>query len=97
MSDAIPAEAFLRVADVAKLTTLNRATVYEMAKAGTFPHPRRLGERGTVWLLTEVVTWMQQQPTANLAAARRPGHRGTGSNGGTQNGTASNIARKTAA
>ena len=40
---------YLRIKQVAELTGLSRATIYNMGKAGTFPEKTHLGKRAVAW------------------------------------------------
>lgn len=48
----------IRLPEVAHLTSLSRASIYRQAKAGTFPAPRKIGERAAAWSLSEVEAWV---------------------------------------
>ena len=63
---------FLRLAEVTQLTTLQRSAVYARIKAGTFPAPRQISSRCSVWLASEIFEWMGKQP---IAVGPRPGSR----------------------
>ena len=61
---AQPPLRLIRLPEVAHLTSLSRASIYRQAKAGTFPTPRKIGERAAAWSLVEVEAWV----AAKLAA-----------------------------
>lgn len=51
----------LKIDEVARTTTLHRATIYRRIKAGTFPAGRSTGGRRVVWSSPEVEDWKKQQ------------------------------------
>lgn len=44
---------YLRIKQVAELTGLSRATIYNMEKAGTFPEKTHLGKRAVAWRISD--------------------------------------------
>jgi prophage regulatory protein len=56
---------FLRITAVEDLTGLARSTIYEHMAAGRFPRPFKAG-RASRWRLSEIRTWMSDQPRADL-------------------------------
>ncbi|WP_413522674.1 helix-turn-helix transcriptional regulator [Photobacterium phosphoreum] len=44
--------------ECAQMTGLCRTTRWEMEKQNNFPSKRRVGERKVMWLLSEVLCWM---------------------------------------
>lgn len=61
---AQPPLRLIRLPEVTHLTSLSRASIYRQAKAGTFPAPRKIGDRAAAWSLFEVEAWV----AARLAA-----------------------------
>ena len=58
---------FLRLNAVIEITGLKRSTIYERAKAGTFPKPIKLGgKHASGWLAEEIARWRE----ACIATAR---------------------------
>lgn len=67
-----PPARMLRIADVVERVGLARATIYQMAKAGSFPQPRRLGVGATRWLSVEIDDWIRtRESTAEAALPTR--------------------------
>jgi prophage regulatory protein len=54
-------ERFLKVSDVIAMTSLSRSTIYERVQDGKFPKQIKLSIRRTVWRLSDVSQWMDQQ------------------------------------
>ena len=54
----------LRRGDVEALVGLSRSAIYSKMNLGTFPRPKDVGSGSVRWLLSDVVDWMQQLPTA---------------------------------
>lgn len=59
----------VRERECKQLTGLARTTRYMMEKAGNFPARRQLGGRSVGWMLSEVNTWLENQPKAQLKSA----------------------------
>ncbi|WP_421023757.1 helix-turn-helix transcriptional regulator [Paraburkholderia sp. A1RO-5L] len=71
--DGEPAPARRRVAplfwtieDVCDATTLGVTSVRKMIREGSFPKPREIGPRRVAWLASEVMTWAQACPSAEM-------------------------------
>lgn len=60
---------FIKLPRVTELTSLKRSTVYERVKAGSFPAPYKVGERGSAWRSDEVGAWIDARPRAALGAS----------------------------
>jgi len=54
-----------------KLTSMTRDSIYRLARAGQFPAPRKLSERSSAWLETEVREWIESRPRAQLKPTDR--------------------------
>lgn len=50
--------AFYRIADVVRITSLSRATVYRRIAAGRFPQPVHLGGRRSGWKAAALQSWI---------------------------------------
>ena len=59
MTNEIHMEKFLRLDHVLKRTGLSRSYIYKSVNDGTFPAPRKVGDRTSVWLKSELEDWMQ--------------------------------------
>lgn len=57
----IPERAFLRRADVERLTGLSISTLYRLAKVGDFPKPVKIGARASGWIAGEVEAWIERR------------------------------------
>lgn len=53
-----PRKRLLRLPEVSHLVGLSKSTIYGMIQRGTFPPPKRLGERSVAWLQSEVESWI---------------------------------------
>ena len=51
-------ERFLRLPEVQERTGFSRSFIYKSVNDKTFPSPRKVGGRASVWLESEVNTWM---------------------------------------
>lgn len=54
-------ERLLRMRQVEELCGIKRATIYGRISAGTFPPPVKLGARRSVWPLSQISQWIDQQ------------------------------------
>ena len=53
-------ERFLRLPEVQERTGFSRSFIYKSVNDKTFPSPRKVGGRASVWLESEVNTWMSR-------------------------------------
>ena len=53
-------ERFLRLPEVQERTGFSRSFIYKSVNDKTFPSPRKIGGRASVWLESEVNTWMSR-------------------------------------
>ena len=53
---------------VSQLTSLHRATLYDMAKRGEFPAPIKLAKRRVAWREADVLAWLEARPSVTWAA-----------------------------
>ena len=53
-------ERFLRLPEVQDRTGVSRSFIYKSITDKTFPAPRKVGGRASVWLESEVNTWMRR-------------------------------------
>ena len=53
-------ERFLRLPEVQDRTGVSRSFIYKSITDKTFPAPRKVGGRASVWLESEVNTWMSR-------------------------------------
>jgi prophage regulatory protein len=51
---------------VEAMTGLRRSALYDLARAGKFPQPRKVTERATRWVESEVAEWCATRPTGTL-------------------------------
>ena len=54
----------VRESECAKLTGLSRTRRWELEQAGSFPRRRKLSERASGWLLSEIQAWVESRPLA---------------------------------
>lgn len=65
---------YLRVKQVAEITGLSRATIYNLEKAGAFPTKTALGPRAVAWRESEIVAWLESRKHAEKSEhEKRPG------------------------
>lgn len=57
----------LDVKQVSARTTLARNTIWELERAGQFPHRRQITANKVAWLESEVDAWIASRPTAQEA------------------------------
>ena len=53
-------ERFLRLPEVQERTGFSGSFIYKSVNDKTFPTPRKVGGRASVWLESEVNTWMSR-------------------------------------
>ena len=53
-------ERFLRLPEVQERTGFSRSFIYKSVNDKSFPAPRKVGGRASVWLESEVNTWMSR-------------------------------------
>jgi predicted DNA-binding transcriptional regulator AlpA len=61
----------LRLAQVATMTGLSKAKVYELQKRGDFPQRMQLTAGRVAWVEAEVQAWLAARIAANTPLARR--------------------------
>ena len=61
---------FLRIRQVIQLTGLSRMTIYRLELAGQFPPRRRLSENSVAWLESDIESWADARPIAQLRVPR---------------------------
>lgn len=54
----------IRDKQVAKMTSMSRASVWRLAKAGKLPAPIKLSERVTVWRLSDIEAFIASRMEA---------------------------------
>lgn len=52
-------DAYLRLPDVMRLTTLSSSEIYRQIQAGTFPKQIRLSHKRAVWRAADVRGWLE--------------------------------------
>ena len=62
-------ERFLSKKDVTSLTTLSRAHIDRLEKAGSFPRRIEISRKRVVWLESEICEWQRQKIGQRLNAA----------------------------
>lgn len=53
-----PAVRLLGLSAVMHMTSASRASIYAWMQEGSFPRPRKLGNRRVAWLASEVEDWI---------------------------------------
>lgn len=56
--------AFLRLAEVVRITGLPRSTLYRLIAANDFPAPCRLGRRAVGWRCDDIAQWGAARPVS---------------------------------
>jgi prophage regulatory protein len=59
----------LDVKQVADRTTLSRNTIWELERAGRFPHRRQITANKVAWLESDVDAWIASRPPVRSAPA----------------------------
>lgn len=54
----------LKIGDVARLTSMHRATIYRLVAAGQFPPQIRLSKRRVAWRAGDIERWLASRATA---------------------------------
>jgi prophage regulatory protein len=57
-------ERLLRIAEVSRMTGLERTSIWRRRRAGGFPEPVALGTTTCAWRLSEVLAWITSRPAA---------------------------------
>ena len=60
----------LRCAEVTRRTSLSKASVYRLLRAGDFPQPVRLGQRAVGWRAEEIDEWLASRERAGIGRER---------------------------
>ena len=60
-------ERFLRLPEVQDRTGFSRSFIYKGVNDKTFPSPRKVGGRASVWLESEINDWMRVITRENVA------------------------------
>ena len=50
-----------KIRQVSANTSLSKATIYKMIKAGNFPAPKQLGARSVGWLESDIQAWINSR------------------------------------
>ena len=50
-----------KIRQVSANTSLSKATIYKMIKAGNFPAPKQLGARSVGWLESDIQAWIDSR------------------------------------
>lgn len=59
----------LNIREVAAITGLSKATIYEWMAKGLFPASRRLGPNRVAWDFSSVNGWLESRPTNEKSLA----------------------------
>ena len=51
---------FLRLKQVVEMTSLSISTIYRLIKKGKFPRQRKIAERSTRWVESEVLDYIKK-------------------------------------
>ena len=60
-------ERFLRLPEVQLRTGFSRSFIYKSVNDKSFPAPRKVGGRASVWLESEIIDWMRVITRENVA------------------------------
>ena len=61
----MPVIRLLRRPEVEARTGLSRSSIYAMMERGTFPRPRRIGQRAVAWEEATIEDWLATRAEAN--------------------------------
>ena len=56
-----PKERFVRLPEVKTIVGFGKSTIYAKVSDGTFPKPIKLADRITVWKLSDLDKWVEEQ------------------------------------
>jgi predicted DNA-binding transcriptional regulator AlpA len=70
MSSPETSPRLLRLAEVTRLTSLQRSAIYHRMEHGLFPQAVRISSRCTVWHESEILAWIEALPRG---VGARPG------------------------
>jgi prophage regulatory protein len=59
-----PDDRFVREPEADEITGLSRTTRWRLEKEGKFPSRRRISDRCTGWLMSEIQAWLRQREEA---------------------------------
>jgi len=59
---------FLRIGEVSKRTTISKPHIYTLIRQGKFPKPIKLSANTSVWLESEINTWLDARIQARGVA-----------------------------
>lgn len=59
----------LNIREVAAITGLSKATIYEWMARGTFPTSRRLGPNRIAWPADSIADWLESRPSNRESVA----------------------------
>jgi prophage regulatory protein len=62
MADKQYIDRFLKLPQVMEMTGLRHDSVYRLEKNNDFPRRRKLSERASAWLESEILAWMRNRP-----------------------------------
>ena len=51
----------IRLPEVRERTGVPTSTIYYWIHKGTFPAPKKIGERASAWLLSDIEDWIQSK------------------------------------
>ena len=57
-SSLFPSEGFVRLPQVLLMFPISRTNLWRMVKCGSFPQPKKIGPRTTVWDIRELREYM---------------------------------------
>lgn len=55
------AQPFMRLPEVVQRTMLSKSEIYRRIADGTFPKQRKISTRKSVWVTSEIDTWVNKQ------------------------------------
>lgn len=56
----------LKISDVVRATRLSRSSIYLLLRKNDFPQPRKLGKKIIFWTATDIQTWLESRPSADV-------------------------------
>lgn len=62
MNESSQTPRLLRLPVVMERTGLGRDSIYSLARRGEFPKPRKITERASAWLESEIIQWINSRP-----------------------------------
>jgi len=54
-------KAWFRVKDLSEILSIGQSTIWKMVKLGTFPKPKSITPRLTIWMRQDIEQWVENK------------------------------------